>query len=162
MIYSKTTEYAIRALSYISSKERGVSIGAREVSRSAGIPGAYTAKIFQALARSGILESSRGRGGGFMLKGSPAEISLWDILSAVDNLQASALSECLMGLNHCDHQNPCPLHHIWSKTSKEIVAELRRNNLLDAVNLIGLFPTGKRKRHLLSRKVRSVFRQGKS
>ena len=162
MIYSKTAEYAIRALTYISSKPAGSFVGVREISRQTGLPYAYIAKIFQALVRSWILKSCHGRKGGFMLKKNTSGISLMDIVMAVDNRKESPLSKCIMGLERCSDRNPCPLHPIWRSASEKMMAQLKASTVLDIENISKRFPQGKRNRQVLSPRMRGIFYRGNS
>jgi len=158
VIYSKTTEYAIRALTYMAMKPEGISVSTREISRETSVPYAYIAKTFQVLAGAGILESRRGPDGGFTFARKPSKIRLIDIMKALDDAKQSPLSKCVMGLELCGEVNPCPLHSIWSTTTKKITEQLKKNTLLDMVGHIGRFPSGPRSRQVLSRRMRKVFK----
>lgn len=157
MIYSKTTEYAIRALTYMAMRTEETSVSTREISRETSVPYAYIAKTFQALVASGILESRRGPDGGFSFAKNPSEIRIIDIMKALDDAKQSPLSKCVMGLDRCGEVNPCPLHYIWSATTKKITEELTKNTLLDMAGFIGKFPPGPRRRQVLSRRMRNIF-----
>ncbi|MDP3920581.1 MAG: Rrf2 family transcriptional regulator [Candidatus Omnitrophota bacterium] len=128
MIYSKTCEYAIRALSYISSKGKGVFTMIPEVGRETGVPGPYVAKIFQGLVRNGILNSRRGPGGGFSMNKAPEQVSLWEIVEAIDD-SSSFKDDCVMGLNDCSSASACPLHEVWDKARAKILDKLRSSTL---------------------------------
>ncbi len=157
MLYSRSTEYAIRALSYMASRKERVPAGVREISSRAGIPAAYAAKLLRALAGSGILTSSHGRAGGFSFVRPPSEISLLDVIDAVDNRESSPLYGCVMGFRECGCGRSCPLHGIWSVAKARILRELERTKITCAGNMRGLFKTGRKSREILSREVRNVF-----
>ena len=128
MIYSKTCEYAIRALAYVALKGKRVFTMIPEVNRETDVPGPYIAKIFQSLVRSGILVSRRGPGGGFCLRKAPEQISLWKIVEAIDD-PSSFEDDCVMGLSDCSSTNACPLHEVWEKARIEILVKLRSSTL---------------------------------
>jgi Rrf2 family protein len=135
-------------------------VGAREVSEKTGVPAAYVAKIFQALARAGIVSSERGKSGGYSFRKDPAAITLYDVVCLTDDLAGSPLSGCVMGLKSCSDADPCPLHPIWARSREEILAKLRRtsiSNVSDSMRKSTL--TGER-RGKLSRHVRAVFGAG--
>ena len=94
MIYSKTCEYAIRALSYVAAKKEGPLVMIPEISRKAGVPRSYLAKIFQCLVKDNLLISRRGPDGGFTMKKDPREISLLQIVRAVDDI--TIMQQCVM------------------------------------------------------------------
>ncbi|MCB9799609.1 MAG: Rrf2 family transcriptional regulator [Candidatus Omnitrophica bacterium] len=128
-IYSKTCEYALRALVYLALKGKGVFIGASEISEATGIPGPYLTKIFQNLTRRGFLKSRRGVSGGVALCHQPEDVSLIQIVEAIDDL--TPFDECVMGLDQCEDHNGCPLHPIWSNAKNEIFLKLKTTSLMD-------------------------------
>jgi len=137
MIYSKTCEYALRALSYLASKERGAALTMiPEVSRKTGVPAPYIAKIFQSLVRSGILESQRGPTGGFAFKRPPETISLFEIVQTIDDV-SPLVSQCVMGLDACSSANACPLHVVWARTKNKVLDTLRCTTLSQMRKKIG-------------------------
>lgn len=125
MIYSKTCEYAIRALSYLSSGKGERFCLIPEISRATGVPHFYIAKIFQGLVRAGILKSRRGPSGGFAFERDPASVSLFEIVQAVDDISLLA-DACVMGLDQCSAVNACPLHAVWEEARKNVLASLRK------------------------------------
>lgn len=130
MIYSKTCEYALRALAYLAAKKEGCRIMAGEVSRSTGVPAPYIAKIFQCLVRNGILDSRRGSSGGFAFRRPPESISLFEIVDMVDDI-SFLVDKCVMGLSKCSSKNACPLHSIWSRAKEDIQIILKRTSLIE-------------------------------
>ncbi|MDP3921208.1 MAG: Rrf2 family transcriptional regulator [Candidatus Omnitrophota bacterium] len=135
MLYSKTCEYAVRSLAYLSRQPQGKLRGVPEVSRETGVPGPYVAKIFQHLVGAGILRSSRGKGGGFALDREPATLSLLEIINAIDDI--GPWEECVMGLDRCNNDNGCPVHTIWKKARERITAKLKRTTLAGMNKKIG-------------------------
>ncbi len=129
MIYSKTCEYAIRALSYLASKAQGVYTMVGEVSCETGLPGPYIAKIFQSLAKSGMLDSHRGPSGGFAFKRDPQTISLGEVIQAVD--ENPVMQSCVMGLDQCSSENACPLHFIWGRARRQVLDKLSSCRITD-------------------------------
>jgi Rrf2 family protein len=79
MIYSRSAEYAIRALVHMAQVPNGQYAMAKNIAAQEEIPRHFLAKILQQLARSGLLRSSKGPNGGFALKAPAAEVRLWDI-----------------------------------------------------------------------------------
>lgn len=128
MIYSKTCEYAIRALLFLASQKRGEYIPTSKVSRETGVPAPYLAKIFQELSRCKIIDSRRGVAGGAMLAKSPEQISLYTVMETIDDPEH--LKQCVMGLDQCSRVNACPLHEVWSASKQKILSEMEKTNLL--------------------------------
>lgn len=136
MIYSKTCEYAIRSLVYFTRYEGKAFVTAREVSRSTKVPPAYVAKIFQCLAKSGILGSVRGPKGGYSLLVPPARLSILKVMPAVDDSAKSPFSNCVMGLRRCSDRNPCPLHECWTRAKDRMLQTLATSTILDVAGLV--------------------------
>lgn len=111
MIYSATVEYAIRAMAHIATLGEGERILARDLAERTSVPRQFLGKILHRLARADLLDSAKGRGGGFKFARPAAEIEVADVVAALDGLDAS--NRCVLGLDACDDEQPCPLHDEW-------------------------------------------------
>lgn len=157
MLFSRTSEYAIRALGYLAIKDDKEVADASAISQGTGIPVAYVSKVCQALVRARILESKRGPKGGYTLHISPSKLTLLEIIESIDDLSKSSLTGCIMGLAECGEGNPCPLHHIWAKAKASMQEKLARKTLLDVVRVKGKPKARQRGRIRLSHQMRKVF-----
>ena len=137
MIYSKTCEYAVRALSYLASKPLHTPTNISEVSEETGLPGPYISKIFRSLTKAGVLKSVRGVAGGFSLNKRPQEISLMDVVSAIDAM--TPWKRCAMGLDECRDDNACPAHEIWKRTMFKMVEKFEKTRLSSLTKKIEKF-----------------------
>lgn len=109
MIFSKSVEYAIRAMVYLaanSSSEK--QIGVKKIAKDLQFPEPYLAKILQELARKRVIFSTKGPKGGFYTDEKAMEISLLKIIETIDGL--SFFSTCGLGLHECNDEKPCPIH----------------------------------------------------
>jgi len=132
-LYSKGCEYAIRAL-VCAVREGGQGrFQAADVCRKVDIPEYFTRKIFQALVQGGFLHAVRGPGGGYALTRPPTEISVLDIVRAVDG--EDTFNHCVMGLDECSDEHGCPMHPVWSRAKGEMLQQLRHTTLQDVVSL---------------------------
>jgi len=106
---SKSSEYAIRALVFIQlcnwEKKRP---GVGEIAKEIEAPEAYTAKILQTLTRNKLLNSMKGRGGGFFFHENQSSLSLYDVIHVIEG--DVAFHKCGFGLLQCNDENPCPFH----------------------------------------------------
>lgn len=106
---SKATEYAIRALVYIiMQNKKGKRPGFKEIAKEIDSPEQFTAKILQILTKRGLLQSVKGRGGGFFFNDLSKSISLYDVINVMEGPEF--FKKCGFGLKNCDAENPCPLH----------------------------------------------------
>ena len=106
---SKSTEYAIRALVFIQLRNwEQKRPGVEEIAKEIEVPEAYTAKILQTLTKSKLLNSMKGRGGGFFFDENQSNLTLYDVILVVEG--DACFHKCGFGLKQCNHENPCPLH----------------------------------------------------
>ncbi len=129
MIHSTACEYAIRAMTYLAGFEPGTRVLARDVSEHEQVPGPFLGKIFQTLVRAGLLNSTKGPGGGFSLAKNPNDIMLFDIYRAIDG--TTYLDACAVGLAKCSDETPCPLHERWKPIRERIRNYLQSTSLSD-------------------------------
>lgn len=122
---SQTTGYAIKSLGFLS--ESGGSVQTADIARNTAIPGAYLPKIIQALARGGLVVARRGIGGGVTLARPPREISLLQVVEAVEGPEW--IGDCLLGLDDCTSMAACPTHTFWQRIRGEIIRELHGTSL---------------------------------
>src|SRR5262245_42777162 len=105
---SRASEYAIRSLTYLAMQEREAFHLARDMAERLEIPAPFLAKILQPLVARGLVRSQRGRSGGFRLARDPAEITLFQIVDAQENL--GKIRQCMLGQAECSDERACPLH----------------------------------------------------
>jgi len=126
---SRSAQYAIRALAYLALRERGQWVLARQIAAGLDIPSPFLAKILQALVVAGILDSQRGRNGGFRLARNPDRLPLLDIVEAFDKFGQGRL--CVLGQKVCSDESACPLHHTWKHSLNSFRHRLQTTTLTD-------------------------------
>ena len=118
-IFSKTCEYAIRAVFYIAHKSSlGNKVGIKEIAVAIDSPELYLAKILQDLSRKGLISSTKGPNGGFYIEEDSFNRPLSDIVEAVDG--NGLFYGCALGLKQCSEINPCPLHEQFKALRTQI------------------------------------------
>ncbi len=118
MILSKSAEYGLRAMLYLVTLERDSYVSMREIGEDLDISTSFLTKIFQKLTRDGILRSSRGPFGGVALARPAEEITLREIVVAIDG--PGIFTECVLGLPGCGERNPCPMHAAWAEVRERL------------------------------------------
>jgi Rrf2 family protein len=132
---SQTSEYALRATAWLASLSSREPVPARDLAKHSGVPSHYLSKILRRLVLAGILESQKGKAGGFTLARPPHAITFKDVLLAVD---AFPLSErCAFGWGACNSASPCPLHGPWTAISQEFRDWAARTTFADLGDLSG-------------------------
>ena len=147
MIYSRSSEYAIRAFVHLAQVPEGKYAMVKQIAAEEEIPSHFLAKILQQLARKGLLRSSKGPTGGFSLRVSADEVRLVDIVEALDGL--GEYQKCASGLAECTDDMPCALHDSWKVLRSRIMDYLGRNTIAD------LAKTLEQKRRLLDKQRRT-------
>ncbi|MFP5254349.1 MAG: RrF2 family transcriptional regulator [Acidimicrobiia bacterium] len=134
MKVSTRGDYASRAL--LSLALHGAAAGptsVRDIAERTGLPQPYLEQILLALKGAGIVRSKRGVGGGYVLAREPEEITLGEIVSAVDG--PIALGD--FGEPHqdgaCDHEGQCVLLAVWADIGGQIRRQLDSFTLADIV-----------------------------
>lgn len=118
---SKGSEYAIAGLVYMAGKSSGGTTGIEEVSRGTGISSQYLAKIFRTLASRGIVSSARGRDGGFSLAREPGEITLLQVVEAIDG---PVEARCIRKPDECPGSESCQLFGVLRSCAAEVAGVL--------------------------------------
>lgn len=119
-MFSKATEYALRATIFIAQKgteEKKLSI--EEIAKAIDSPKSFTAKILQALTKDNhIISSVRGPNGGFYLTERSKKLPVRTILKAMGDEEV--LEKCVLGLKQCSELQPCPMHEQYKSIRKQL------------------------------------------
>jgi len=106
---SKSSEYAIRALVFVQLRNwEQKRPGVDEIAKEIEAPAAYSAKILQTLTKHKLLDSMKGRGGGFFFNDNQANLTLYDVIVVMEG--DAFFHKCGFGLKQCSDDNPCPFH----------------------------------------------------
>ena len=126
---TRTGEYGLRGLLFLTKQPTDRLFLVSEVSKAQGITKTYLAKIFQRLSKTGLLKSTRGLNGGFNL-GKPAkEITMKQVIEALEG--PIALNRCLLRHGECDEEESCPLHEVFEEAQEKFLEVLDRTTIED-------------------------------
>ena len=129
-ILSKTSLYGIRASLFVASMEDGKKyVPIRQISSELGISFYFLTKILQKLTHHKIMTSYRGPNGGVALAKPAKDISLMDMITAIE--PDEGFDDCILGLDGCGDAVPCPLHDQWGENRDRIKAMFENTNLAD-------------------------------
>jgi Rrf2 family transcriptional regulator, iron-sulfur cluster assembly transcription factor len=129
MQVTRAGEYGVLGLLCLARRGAGRVVMIDDVSREEKIPKSFLAKIFQSLARAGIVRSSRGVRGGFCLTRQPADITTLDIIEAIEG--PIAFQRCLQAPTDCPHTGGCPLCGLFSSAQTQVKDVFSRTTLAD-------------------------------
>ncbi|MCG7855715.1 RrF2 family transcriptional regulator [Flavihumibacter sp.] len=121
-MFSKTTEYALRATIYIAQKSTvDKKLGIAEIAKAIDSPQSFTAKIIQQLTRGNTLVSSvRGPNGGFYMTEKAKRLPVRVILDLMG--EDSKFQTCILGLKQCSEIKPCPMHFEYKPIKEQLIS----------------------------------------
>ncbi|MBU0571177.1 MAG: Rrf2 family transcriptional regulator [Candidatus Omnitrophica bacterium] len=119
---TRDTDYAIRALSYMVASG-GDTATVSALSKKLGIPRAYLRNILQRLGREGLLESTRGKGGGFSLVRDPKKITVFSLMEIFQG--EFQLSDHIFRGKICPEVKVCSLKMKLDLIENRLIKELR-------------------------------------
>ena len=121
-MFSKTTEYALRATIFLAQKSSEENkLGIDEISKAIDSPKSFTAKILQLLTKDNqVVSSVRGPNGGFFLTANAKKLPARSVLEAMG--EDEILEKCVMGLKLCSENQPCPMHAQYKIIKKQLIS----------------------------------------
>ncbi len=129
MRLTRATDYGTRGVIYLAKQPPHTVALVGDIARQEDVPESYLAKIFQDLAKDGILRSHRGAKGGFSLARPAHEITLREIIEALEG--PIALGRCLAPFETCDRQDTCALHLVLSQAQAQLLDTLGHVTIQD-------------------------------
>lgn len=128
MKMSEGVEWTAHACALLAALPPGMGLPANVLAEFHALAPAYMAKHMQALARAGVVESIRGPRGGYRLARPAAEITLWDILEAIETDQPAFRCSEIRQQGPCagtDFRKPCEIHAAFNKAEQAWRGELK-------------------------------------
>lgn len=124
MKFSAKGEYGVRAILDIALHTGEGPIQVKEISRRQGIPERFLEQVMASLKKAGLVEGVRGAQGGYLLTRSADEISLADVIQALEG--PLTLMECVSedAPAHCDQMNLCVIRDVWKGVQSSILEAL--------------------------------------
>ncbi len=128
---NRATDYSIRALVYMAINSSVEIISKAEICRTQGITPGFLTKIMQPLIKAGIVNSFRGVKGGFQLARNPNEVSIYEVISIIDDL--FLVNVCLAdnAEDVCGREKSCYMHTVWQEARESFQNVLKKYTLAD-------------------------------
>lgn len=127
MRLTRAGEYAVRCALYLAMQPDEGDISRRQVSQAMKVPLHFLGKIAQQLAHAGIIQITKGAKGGYRLARPAKEVSLLQIVEAVEG--PFSLNLCLINHDSCDRTGFCPVHEVWQEAQAGLQKTLGKANL---------------------------------
>ena len=118
---SQTAEYALRAIVYLADQD-GEAQTTAQIAAATQVPAGYLSKVMQGLSRARLVNSQRGLRGGFTLVDKPDELSVLDVVNAVDPIRR--FHECPLGIE-THGTSLCPLHRKLDDAAAQVEVAFR-------------------------------------
>ena len=134
MQITRQADYAVRAVLHLArsgDQRTSTSVIAEEQK----IPPSFLAKIISQLSIAGLLHTSRGARGGVTLARDAKDITLLEVVEAIDG--PIQLNECVSNEGGCSFESDCPLRPVWCDAQDELVQRLRSTNFLNLMQQSG-------------------------
>ena len=134
-MFSKSTEYALRATIYIASEasvDKKASIVA--IAKGIGAPKSFTAKILQHLTNKekGFISSTPGPSGGFYITAEAMNKPIYSVIEAMG--ETGLIESCVLGLPQCSDEHPCAMHSTYKVIKMELLKMFREKSIQDVIN----------------------------
>ncbi len=128
---TKLTDYGIVLLVQLANGEKGGTQNARRLAEATSLPLPVVSKILKSLAQGGLLTSQRGAKGGYALARRPEDVTVAEIIVALEG--PIALMECSAGPGHCEQETGCPVRDPWQRINQAILETLKHVTLRELV-----------------------------
>ena len=126
MQLTREGDYGIRSVLYLARQPYKKISFVTEISEQYKIPRSFLAKILQKLVKAKIVRSYRGVKGGFSLARQAKDISVLDVLEAIEGKMAMNL--CLSDKKKCDFSRNCPISPVWAQVQVKVLEVLKKSN----------------------------------
>ena len=123
MQITRQADYAVRAVYHLTKLGSESRAATSQIAEEQHIPPSFLAKIISQLSVAGLLHTSRGARGGVSLARDPQEISLLDVVEAIDG--PILLNECVADGADCTFTDDCPIRPIWCEAQQNLVERLQ-------------------------------------
>ena len=133
MQITRQADYAVRAVLYLAQLGPEQRAATSQIAQEQKIPPSFLAKIVSQLSVAGLLQTSRGARGGVSLARSPEQISLLEVVEAIDG--PILLNECVSESGGtCTFNDDCPMRPVWCDVQVELISRLKTTNFDRFVN----------------------------
>ncbi len=124
---TKAGEYGMRALRYLVETNPQERVSIADISSAKKIPEPFLRKLFKPLVGKNIVISTRGVAGGVRLARPAEEITLLEVIEALEG--PFALNDCLLDDARCEFVSECGMHSVWDEAQAAMVNVLKKKNL---------------------------------
>ena len=132
MQITRQADYALRAMIFLARMDSNTRAATSQIAEEQLIPPSFLAKIISQLSIAGLIHTSRGARGGVTLARPAEEITLLEVIEAIDG--PIALNQCTLSKNGCPFQENCPIHPVWCDAQSELVQRLSKTTFASLIS----------------------------
>jgi Rrf2 family protein len=132
-IIRRNTDYALRAMVHLAAHYGEEVVSTKKIAEEQDFSYALASKLMQRLQKAGLIESIMGVRGGFQLARDPAQISLLDVIEAIQG--PISLNRCMLGVKVCKRHGTCPIRKRLGLLQSDMTAYLEDTSLGDLMEL---------------------------
>ncbi len=129
--FSRTTDYGLRAVLEVAQAPPGKLVTRHAIARATNAPASVVAQSLASLVRAGILDGQAGPRGGYSLSRSPDEITIYDVVVAIDGEEGE--QRCVLREGICSWEGACPFHAFLARAQERFTETLRDHTLDDVL-----------------------------
>ena len=119
MQLTRGADYAVRVMVHLAALPDDQRALLPELSRATGAPESFLSKVLQSLAHAQLIESRRGKTGGFIILLAGRQATMRQVIEAIDG--PICLNVCLNGGKDCDRKSDCPAHPVWARAQRAML-----------------------------------------
>ena len=127
MQLTRAADYGVRVMVHLAGLPDGRRASLAQLAAAVDVPASFLSKVLQQLARAGMVQSFRGKGGGFCYVSRETPLSVLDIITALDGLPP--LNDCLRADDPCRRRDSCDAFPVWVEAQRQLHAVLRAATL---------------------------------
>lgn len=132
MQITRQADYALRAILFLARLQPNQRAATAQIAEAQNIPPSFLAKIISQLSIAGLIHTSRGARGGVTLSRPSKDITMLEVVEAIDG--PVALNDCTVNPSLCPFGESCPIHEVWCVTQVDLVKKLRETNFSQFTN----------------------------
>lgn len=129
MKFGRESEYGLKGLLFLAQQPSERILPLFEIAKASRLPQSFLAKIFQKFVQHRLVKSFRGAVRGYALARPPREISIRELLEAIEG--PGLFDRCIFWNDQCGDTDPCPLHDGWKKVKPQFLEFLKQTTLED-------------------------------
>lgn len=122
MQLTRAADYGVRVMVHLAGLPKGQRVPIQDLAKAAAAPESFLSKVMQRLASSRLVNSHRGASGGFELAIPAADITMLDVITAVEG--PLSLNSCLPHGDGCNRRAFCAAHHVWADAQAKLAEVL--------------------------------------